>query len=178
MHYVDLVKQSRPPGSPRAPWDGNCSVDAAGWPTQDFGLILITDDSGPPPPVGTGTHIEGVYLISATGNASLSFSGSTGSFLNQSYSAESNTLLAFFNVTASGNFWVSFEGTQREPGNPAAGAGLTNVVALQPGYSPRGVRRGGLRRAAPVDQPPRVGARGLPRGGSPLPRPPGLLAQR
>ena len=135
MPFVNLVKQSRPPGSARSPYDNNCSVDAAGWPTQDFGLVLITDDASPPPPQGTGVLMEGIYLISATGNASLIFPGTTGYLLNCSYSpSPANKLLCFYNVTASGNFWVGFELTQRDPANPSSGGGLVDVVVLQPGY--------------------------------------------
>lgn len=135
MPFVNLVKQSRPPGSPRSPYDNNCTVDAAGWPMEDFGLVLITDDGGPPPPLGTGTHIEGIYLISATGNASFIFPVTSGFLVNQTYTPKTNTLLAYYNLTASGNFWVGFEGTQRNPTVPGSGGGLTNVVVLQPGYT-------------------------------------------
>ena len=140
MHYVDLVKQSRPPGSAHTPYDNNCSVDAAGWPTEDFGLVLITDDGGAPPPAGTGTRIEGVYTLMATGNATVAFLLTQGELLNCSYTAATNALLCFYNVTASGNVWVSFKDTQRNPADPAAGAGLVDVAVLQPGYG--AARRG------------------------------------
>ena len=146
MPFVNLVKQSRPPGSARSPYDNNCTVDASGWPTQDFGLVLITDDSGPPPPAGTGVLMAGVYTVAATGNASLAFPVSSAHVLNCTYTpAPANRLLCYVNVTASGNLWVGFENTQRDPSTPAAGAGLSDVAVLQPGY--------GLERASDFTDP-------------------------
>lgn len=38
--FVDLVKQSRGFGPANEPWSGSVPVDANGWPTGDFGVIL------------------------------------------------------------------------------------------------------------------------------------------
>ena len=89
--------------------------------------------------------MEGVYTIAATGNASLIFPDSCASLINCTYTPAVNRLLCYANVTASGNFWVGFESTQRDPANPGAGAGLVDVLVLQPGY--------GLERAADFTDP-------------------------
>ena len=136
LPFVDVVRQSRPCGSPRAPYDNNCTADALGWPTQDFGYVLITTDSGPPPPDGTGSVIAGVYMVVATGNATVSLSGGVqGKMLNSTYDAATNTLTAYAECTSQGgNFWLSFTDTMRDPSGDGEVRGLTNVRVLQPGY--------------------------------------------
>lgn len=124
MPFVDVVKQSRVCGSPQAPYDGKCVSDGLGWAKQDFGLVLITTNPGPLPPMGTGSVISGIYTVIATGNASVWPSGSVQGFvLNQvpyltaapppplapsrdsplvfqTYDSETNTLLAYVNCTS------------------------------------------------------------------------------
>src|ERR1035437_9522245 len=40
--FVDAMKSCRQFGSASAPWDGSAPVDADGWPTTDFGAVVIT----------------------------------------------------------------------------------------------------------------------------------------
>jgi hypothetical protein len=138
LHFVNLVYQTRGFGSPQTPYDGNCTKDAQGWPTQDFGVPLITQDSGPSP---YGIAMNGTYLIRATGNATVELVLTSGSVVNQSYDASTNTLTAFAEIEpeGSGLFWLRFVNTRRSPSDPL-GSGLTNLTVLQPGYGPE---RGG-----------------------------------
>jgi len=58
LPFVDLVKQSRRFGTVSTPWDGNCPLNAQGYPTADFGVILADGDVNFP---GTVFNIRGVF---------------------------------------------------------------------------------------------------------------------
>src|SRR4051812_28162789 len=40
--FVDAMKSAREFGSASAPWDGNATLGPDGWPTGDFGAVIIT----------------------------------------------------------------------------------------------------------------------------------------
>lgn len=132
MPFCDLMKQTRPFGSAHAPYDGNCTVGADGYPTQsDFGLVFVTLPTGAPP---DGVLIDGVYTLTFVGNASLSFPVSSVTLLNQTFDGATST--AFFSVpplAGSGNVWVSWTGASVS-GEP----GAKNITLLQPGCDDAG----------------------------------------
>lgn len=131
MPFVNLMKSSRPFGSAQSPYDNNCTVDGQGWPTQDsFGVVLLTQDPGPPP---TGVTINGTYSVYAQGNAFVTEVLGNGVILNSTYDPTMNRLTVFFDILqgGSGLVWLAFRNASRGPG---LGPGLTNVSVLQPGY--------------------------------------------
>ena len=141
MHFADLMKQALPFGQPDLPASQNASVDAAGWPTQDFSVSVYSEGvtkasySWPPARIG------GVYTITAHGNATLRFpaNATIGTILNQTYDATANLFVAYVSVpddpaTNGGRLEFAFVGTVRDPAQPGA-LGMTNVSVLQPGYA-------------------------------------------
>lgn len=131
MPFCDLTRQARVFGSAQAPYDGNCSVGADGWPTQDsFGLVFITLPAGEPP---VGVLIDGVYTLSFVGNASLTFPASQATLLNQTFDGTATT--AFIAVDAAprnnGQLWIGWRGASMAGG----AAGAKNISLLQPGCS-------------------------------------------
>jgi len=140
--FADLAKQALRFGTPLAPADENATVDAAGWPTQDFSISVYSEGAGKAALSFPPAKIDGVYTVSARGNASVSLpAAQRGSvILNQSYDAATNLLVAYLSVPASpdtvgGRIELVFTNTARNPADPARGAGLTNVSFLQPGYA-------------------------------------------
>ena len=140
--FADLAKQALRFGSPLSPSDQNATVDAAGWPTQDFSISVYSEGAGKAALSFPPAQIDGVYTISARGKASVSLPAAQrgSAILNQTYDAASNRLLAFLSVPADpdvvgGRIELVFTDTARDPADPAQGAGLTNVSVLQPGYS-------------------------------------------
>ena len=132
MPLCDLMKQARPFGSARAPYDGNCTVGSDGWPTQaSFGAVFVTLPNGAPP---AGVLIDGIYSLSFVGNATLSFPVSTVLLLNKTF--DGVTSVAFLSVpsTNSGNVWVAWSGAAMPDGAP----GVKNITLLQPGCSATG----------------------------------------
>jgi hypothetical protein len=132
MPFCDLMKQTRIFGSASAPYDGNCSVGADGWPTQEnFGLVFITETSNVPPP--GGMLMNGTYTLLFFGNATLSFPTSSASLLNQSYDASTGWTLAYVVVPYLGNgqLWIGWTGSVMLGG----AVGAKNVSLLQPGCS-------------------------------------------
>jgi hypothetical protein len=140
--FADLAKQALKFGTPSAPSDENATVDEAGWPTQDFSISVYSEGVGKAALSFPPAQIDGVYCVSARGNASVSLPASQrGSvILNQSYDAATNLLVAFLSVPADpdavgGRIELVFTGSARDPADPSRGAGLTNVSVLQPGYA-------------------------------------------
>lgn len=132
LHFCDLMKQSRKFGSARAPYDGNCSVGADGWPDQDsFGSIFITLPQGTPP---VGVMIDGIYTLSFKGKADLSFPVTTAQLVNQTYDPTTDSTLAYVSVPPcpinNGQLWIGFTNAYTNGGSTP---GLKNVSLLQPG---------------------------------------------
>ena len=120
MPYVNLVRQSRPWGSPSAPWDGNATFDpTTGWPTSDFGmsLVSVSNDAG------------GRYLVYAKGNADVKVPlRFDGHIENKTYDAATNTLSAIiFILQNASDITIGFTNT--------TGPGLQDISVLQPGYN-------------------------------------------
>ncbi len=118
--FADLVKQSRGFGSastgdPSTP----APVDAKGWPTGDFGIILWTS--------AASVHgLGGTYKLSCNGSAKIAPIGSSATVQNVVYSASTNTTTADVVVNeGSDNLFLSFTGTT---------TGVQNLKVLRPGY--------------------------------------------
>jgi hypothetical protein len=88
--FVDVMKSSRPWGTPDAPWDESAQVDAQGWPTGDAGVVINvrTVDAGDEAK-GYRYMTPGVYTLRYTGRATLS-AGSDIVIRNTSYDAVTN----------------------------------------------------------------------------------------
>jgi hypothetical protein len=142
MHFADLMKQALPFGQPDLPASQNASIDAAGWPTQDFSVSVYSEGVAKAQYSWPPARIDGVYTLTARGNATLRFPAggeAIGTILNQTYDAAANLFVAFVAIpndpaTNGGRLEFTFEGTARDPARPALGAGLANVSVLQPGF--------------------------------------------
>ena len=119
MPFVDLVKQGRKFGSAAAPWDMSAPLDPQGWPTGDFGVVLMA--------LGQGfAGYGGTYKMSFNGQASVRLGG-RGSIRNQSYDAASNTTTAEIALAEdSPGLMLSFTNTH---------GSVRNLRVLQPGYA-------------------------------------------
>jgi len=106
-------------------WSG-ASLDGAGWPTEDFRIILAQ-----------GNEPAGDYSLRFTGNASSIKldSGGTGSLTGANYDAASNTYTATLRMSTpmSGLTSLVVTGTQRTAVS-ATGSGVTGLKILRPGY--------------------------------------------
>jgi hypothetical protein len=126
--FADLVKTSMFLDA-NATGPQNITVDARGWPAQDFALYWFAEEY-----IWPAADMSGTYTITALGCATVSalFSGAT--VVNQSCAGGS--LLAFMEVSANGTLVnghaaLAFTSTTRGAG---LGAGLTNLSLLLPGY--------------------------------------------
>lgn len=126
LSLIDVVKQARAWGSLDAPWDGNCSTGADGWPSQSsFGNVFVTSGQG-------GPIIAGTWLMSFTGNATVVPSNGL-SAANQEYDAATDTTTASLVLApdACNCLMFGFEGASTR----AAGPGIKDLRILQPGYA-------------------------------------------
>lgn len=110
-------------------WSG-ANQDAAGWPTEDFRIILAE-----------GNEPAGDYTLRFTGNAGslkLDSSGS-GSIAGAHYDPASNTFTAILRMTTpmSGLTSLIVTGTQRTAAS-AVGSGVTGFQCFRPGYATDG----------------------------------------
>ena len=138
LALVDVAKQSRTWGSLRAPWDGNCTVGADGWPAQaDCGNVFVTLPAGLPSPAHGWPSAEGVWLVAFQGAADLVLDGMQGtSVVNQSYSAATDTTTLSLVVPAPGPtscncIMLGFANASTVAGGP----GVKDLRILQPGYN-------------------------------------------
>jgi hypothetical protein len=121
--FADLIKQSREFGPVSTPWDGGAPVDANGWPTGDFGVILFVAMEGI-------TGYGGTYTIQfecATLPTVLApgFNSGLGTFTR-----DANTGIVTGTVTLPpdpGSFTLQFIGTQ---------GGVRNLKVMRPGHTP------------------------------------------
>src|SRR5258708_1054929 len=120
--FADLVKQSRGFGTPdTADPSDPVPVDANGWPTTDFGVILWTSLSGV-------SGLGGTYKLSCLGRADIAPLASDAVVSNVVYTAATNATTADVAVTeGSENFQLSFTGTT---------GGGPNLKILRPRYTP------------------------------------------
>ena len=131
--FADLVKTSIF-GQPTIPGSQNTSVDARGWPTQDFSLLFYNEPGGFYYPAA---DLSGTYTITAVGCATVSIPTGFAGLALVNQSCPGGDLLAFLDISPDGDLVhghgaLAFTGTTRGPG---LGAGLTNVSLLLPGYA-------------------------------------------
>lgn len=114
--FVDAMKTARGFGSPDRPWEGSVPVDANGWPTQDFGAVVMT----------AAQHIEGTYKLSFDGEADVTALSSTATVQNLRYDATTNQTTADVVVEDdAGQLMLSFQDTKD---------GARNIRLIRPGY--------------------------------------------
>ncbi len=118
--YVDLVKQARPFGSASAPWDGKATLGDDGWPIDDFGIFLMSDQE-------EISGIAGTYTVLFDGQASIKLDGSPKvKIQNKHYDSSTNrTKLELILAPGAGRLALSFTQT---------GAGIKNLQVIRPGY--------------------------------------------
>jgi hypothetical protein len=126
--FADLVKTSMF-GYPDAPGSQNTTVDARGWPTQDFSLYWFAEEY-----IYPAADMSGTYTITALGCANVSTIYDGTMIVNQTCTG--GNLLAYMDVSTNGTLVnghaaLVFSSTTRGAG---LGAGLTNVSLLLPGY--------------------------------------------
>ena len=129
--FADLVKQSTF-GWVTSPTTQNVSVDAAGWPTQDFALLVYNEPGGYTYPAA---DLSGVYTVTAAGGCATSVTSVYPGATVLNSSCAGGDLLAFVEVSAdgalvNGRIALAFAGTSRAAG----GGGLAHVSFLQPGF--------------------------------------------
>jgi len=128
--FADYVKTSTF-GQPNITGSQNVTVDARGWPTQDFSLLFLDEEY-----IFPAADLSGVYTITALGCASVSVPLGFGGLSIVNQSCPSGNLLAFLEISSNGTLVngkgaLAFTGTSRGAG---LGAGLRNVSLLLPGY--------------------------------------------
>ena len=132
---VNLVKSSRGFASVNTPWDpvnSPASVDSNGWPTEDFGVYLITSPGDPLNRMVSQVYPSdlGTYQVSFNGTATIDLSyTANASVQNQVYNAATNTTTASITIgdqSAAGGFTfaVLFRNTNK---------GIQNLVINRPG---------------------------------------------
>jgi hypothetical protein len=119
--FADLVKQSRGFGPPQSPWSGTVAVDANGWPTEDFGVILATWP--------TMKNVGGDYKISlwCATTPTIGLVASPGQIENESRNAATGIVTAdLIYPENGGQLMLSFTNTN---------GGVKNLQVMRPGYS-------------------------------------------
>jgi hypothetical protein len=123
--FADAMKQARKFGSLSAPYDESASVDSLGWPTQDAGVYIITNNQG--------SWAEGNYALTFTGQATVqTFDDGDVSIGPVTYASATNTSTA--TVTVSPGYLqiaLLFTNTKRTPAS-ATGSGVTNISLMRP----------------------------------------------
>jgi len=102
--------------------------DGSGWPTCDFSWKVANGVS----------KVSGLYDLVFTGQAEISFSGTTMTITTQSYDVVKNRTHVQINCTAANgpsSQTLYFSNTIREPGG-SVNTGLTSMRLIQPGYGP------------------------------------------
>jgi hypothetical protein len=118
--YVDLVRQARRFGTPGAPWDEAAAVGADGWPIGDFGIFLMTGQSGV-----SGT--AGTYKVSFQGRATVDVVSSNARVDNQVHDPAGNrTTLDVVVPQGADQLALKFTETR---------GGIKFLKVIRPGYS-------------------------------------------
>jgi hypothetical protein len=117
--FVDAIKSSRSPfGTAVSPPDGLATIGSDGWPTGDFGVVVMTD----------ARSIGGTYKLSFIGRADVRISASAATVENVKYDAASNTTTADVVVAPTADQLIlAFDRTN---------GGIKNVKLIRPGYDP------------------------------------------
>ena len=120
MAFADIMKQSREFGRPDKPWEKITDVDNKGWPTKDFGVILMASSKGV---ANTG----GTYSISfeCKGQPILKTVASTGN-INDLKSSGTSWTAKLFVPEGQDSLMLSFTNTN---------GGVRNLHILRPGES-------------------------------------------
>ena len=123
--FADAMKQARKFGSLGAPYDESSIVDSLGWPTQDAGVFIITDNKG--------AWSDGNYALTFTGQANVrSFDDGNVRVGPVTYASATNTSTA--TVTVSPGYQLVallFTNTKRTPAS-ATGSGIINISLMRP----------------------------------------------
>jgi len=128
LPFVNIVKQSRVWGSAAAPWDGNCSVGADGWPSQaSFGNVFFTSSSEPGAP-----SVAGTWLMAWEGAAIVTNLMRGAAVANQTYDAASDTTTAALVVASGADPFIMFGFSNAS--TVRGGPGIKGLQILQPGY--------------------------------------------
>ena len=119
--FIDLIKTSRAWGTPDKPYDYAGPVGPDGWPSGDFGTLVLTEQK----------NVNGVYKFSATGRCDITTPG-TGSakVTNLVYDPATNRTTADIVINASPDKLITlnlaFRGTA---------GGLKDIKLLRAGYT-------------------------------------------
>jgi len=126
MPFVDVMKSSRPWGTPDAPWDEAAPKDAQGWPTADAGVVVNVRTYEPGDENKPYRYMTpGVYKLKFTGRATLS-TGADIEIRNQTYDAATNRSQAEVVVGATATqLMLAFRNTTN---------GVKDVSLRLPGY--------------------------------------------
>ena len=130
--FADFVKTSTF-GQPTIPGSQNVTVDARGFPTQDFSLLFYNEPGGFYYPAA---DLSGTYTITALGCGTVSIPAGFDGLTIVNQTCPGGNLLAFLDISTDGDLVhghgaLAFTGTTRGAG---LGAGLSNLSLLLPGY--------------------------------------------
>jgi len=117
--YANLLHQARKFGSAAAPWDGTAPLEPDGWPSGDFGVVLMIGASKTSGNVGT-------YHLSFDGKAQVAAAASSAKVLGLTYDTACHCSRAEVVMPAGEDqLMLSFTAT---------GPGIKNVKLIRPGY--------------------------------------------
>lgn len=119
--YVNLMHQARKFGSPTVPWDERAPLGADGWPTGDFGVVLMLGSS-------KYSGNAGRYHVSFNGRAKVMAVASSATVANLTYDAAQNRSSAEV-LLPDGEDQLMLAFTE-------TGDGIKNVRVIRPGYDP------------------------------------------
>jgi len=131
MMFVDVMKDARGFATPAKFWDPAVApvpLDAAGWPTTDFGVVFLSTPGDPlnRPVSATFPSLFGTYTLSFTGRAKVAGAGCC-TIKDLTYNDSTNTTTASVVVGPTDNqLGLTFTGTN---------GGVQNVKLLRPGYA-------------------------------------------
>ena len=111
---IDAIKSSKRFSSPKDPTDGKAPVDADGWPTADFSVLVHADVPG----------VDGVYKLSCDGKATVTGRWGKTSVTNLKFDGKQTTADVEYRGGAA-PMAISFTGTD---------GGVRNLKLLRPGY--------------------------------------------
>lgn len=115
--FVDAIKSARKFGSVEKPWEGEVSLGGDGWPTQNFGIVVMAGQEG----------IEGDYQLFFDGKAIVSLVASSGSISKLNYDPKNKKSSAVLTVNPGATqLMLSFKDTQGE---------VKNIRLFRPGFN-------------------------------------------
>jgi hypothetical protein len=118
--FVDVMKTSRRWGTPEKPYDTKGPIGDDGWPTGDFGTVVLTETK----------NVNGVYGLSATGRCTdLTTPGSPAKVENLLYDPQRNRTTADVIIKAAENKPITLNLALR-----GTDGGLKDLKLLRPGY--------------------------------------------